>query len=388
MQFANENSDGMDDITKVAILISKLTIGGAEQLLLELLRKIDRNRFDIQLLFLRDPGQIGREILELGYTATTDVIRKRFDTAGVGMISSELQRNGSHILLLINHLNTLFYGVAAAVRAGIPVVNWENETNRRYPMHKLTMLARSMLHLRVQRVVAAANGHADYIRKAERISQKKITVIYNGVDPARFKSTLSRGEARRQLGIPPESNVVSILAALRPDKAHEIFLKAAQIICSELPATHFLVIGDGPQRAVLENMSADLGISGNVHFLGFQRNLGDIFAAVDVNAITSMPAQETLSVACLEALSAGVPVVSTRVGSMDEIVIQGETGYLVNQGEYRDIAGRILCILRDDTLRQRMSTQARDMVEKRFTVDHMARSFEKLFREVRRPPAR
>jgi glycosyltransferase involved in cell wall biosynthesis len=365
---------------RVAVVVSLLNIGGAEQLLLELLRHINRQRFEIRIIFLRDPGPLGMEIFHLGFPVTTRIIRSRFDMLGVFRLGAILKDCHTDAVLLINHLNTLFFGVLAARLSGVRAcVNWENETYRKYPFHHLTMLGRRILHLGIDCVVAAAKGHGDYIAVEEHIPRSKIRVVYNGVDSSRFQSSLCQEEARIRLGIPPQSPVVSILAALRPDKAHHIFLQAARKTADSIPQTHFLVIGDGPQMPYLKLLAKELNLENQVHFLGFQRQLGDILAAVDVNCLSSYPQQETLSVAAIEAMAAGIPIVCTHVGFMNEIVIPNETGFLVPVDDPDGLAEKIICILKNTGQKQYMSRRCRQLVDDSLSVHQMVRGFEDVF---------
>ncbi|MCX8042882.1 MAG: glycosyltransferase [Desulfobacterota bacterium] len=364
----------------LTVLVSSLAVGGAEQLLLMLLDNINRHRFAVRIVFLRSPGMVGNELMSCGDEIITNVLRSRFDPVGFFRLVHLFRSAPTDVLLLINHLNTLVYGVPAARIAGVPAcVNWENETFKRYPFHPFTMFCRRLFHAGVDVVVAAANGHKHYIAEVEKIPLQKIEVIYNGVEPARFRSTLPPHEARERLGIPGTSPVVSILAVLRPDKAHEVFLDAAALIRQTLPDTHFLILGDGPQRLFLEQYAAARGLSGSVHFLGFQRELADILAAVDVNMLTSKPEQETLSVAAIEAMAAGIPIVCTDVGCMDEIVIQGVTGFRVPVGDVRALAGRALEILRNPEIKERMGAACKHLVEEKLSARQMTESFEDLF---------
>lgn len=365
--------------TRVAVVVSHLTIGGAEQLLLELLRHINRQRFDVYVIFLREPGILGKEILQLGFPVSTGIIRSKFDLYGVFRLTRLLKDFQTDVIFLINHLNTLFFGVLAGKLAGVRTcINWENETFKKYPFHPLTMLGRRILHLGVDHVVAAAKGHGDYIAVEEKIPRSKIRAIYNGVDPERFQSLLGTEEARSRLGIPSQSPVVSIVAALRPDKAHHIFLQAARMVVDAIPEAHFLVIGDGPQMPFLKTLAMDLNLENQVHFLGFQRQLGDIFAAVDINCLSSYPQQETLSVAAIEAMSAGIPIVCTDVGFMNEIVIPNETGFLVPVDDPDSLAKTIIQVLKNPSQQQYMGCQARKLVDETLSVYQMARSFEEL----------
>lgn len=365
--------------TRVAVVVSLLTIGGAEQLLLELLRNINRQHFDLHIFFLREPGILGKEVVQLGFPVTTSIIRFKFDLAGIFRLARLMKENKTDVVFLINHLNTLFFGVLAAKLAGVrSCINWENEMHKKYPLHNLTMLGRRILHLGIDYVVAAAKGHGDYIALEEKIPYRKIRVIYNGVDPLKFQSTLSPDEARSRLGIPAESPVVSIVAALRPDKAHHVFLQAARKVVAAIPAVHFLVIGDGPQMPSLKTLANDLNLEQQVHFLGFRRDLGDILAAVDINCLSSYPQQECLSVAAIEAMSAGVPIVCTDVGFMKEIIIPNETGFLVSVDDATALAERIIYLLKNPEQKKYMGQQARKLVDETLSIQQMTKAFEQL----------
>ena len=367
----------------VTVLVSSLTIGGAEQLLLELLKNIHTDRFRVNVCFLRDPGLMGVEILRLNFPVETGILRRRLDFSGVLKLAKVLKAEKTDLLFLVNHRNTIFYGVPAAKLAGVrAIVNWENETFKRYSHHGLTMLGRRIFHLGIDKVVAAAEGHKEYIASVEKVPRGKIEVIYNGVDPLRFQSALTPGEAKERLGIPGSSPVVSIIAVLRPDKAHDVFLKAARRVLTTVPETHFLIVGDGPERDRLVRLAKELAIDRNVHFLGFRRELGDILAAVDVDTLSSKPEQETLSVAAIEAMSAGVPIVCTDVGFMKEVVIPGKTGSLVKVGDPEGLAAALIDLLADPVKRGAMGETARRLVLDGLSSDRMTTAFERLFLEL------
>ncbi len=364
---------------RVTVLVSSLHIGGAEQLLLDLLRNISTQKLDLLVCFLREPGMLGREVLTLGHRCRTHLLRSRWDPLGVLKTARLFREEKTDLLFLINHRNALFHGVLGAKIAGVPaIVNWENETFKTYSFNFLTVLNHRLLHLGVDEVVAAAMGHADYLVAHEKVPRRKVTTIYNCVDPAKFRSNLSRAEARIRLGIPVDSPVVSVIGVLRPDKNHRMFLEAARRVLDEIPAARFLIIGDGPERKGLEEEAGRLEIAGAVHFLGFRRDLGDLLAAVDVNALSSKPEQETLSVAVVEAMSAGIPIVSTDVGFMNEVVIPEKTGYLVPVGDASSLASGILALLRDDARRLRMGREAQRLVEEQLSVQRMSAEFERL----------
>ena len=364
----------------LGVLVSTLAIGGAEQLLLELCRRLDRRLFTPRLYCLQDAGPIGRELEALGVPVRAGLGKGLMSILGLWRLFRE---DRPEVLLLINHRNCLFYGVPAARLARVPVVvNWQNETFKRHACHELYMFLRRFVVWGLDAVVAASRGHTGYLVAVEGVSVRKIVAIPNSVDCEALCPTLARPEAKARLGIPAGHRTAGILAALRPDKAHDIFLQAAALVVAADPATHFLVIGDGPQRAVLEALAARLGLVGHVTFLGFRRDLAEVLPALDLAVLSSNPQQETLSVAALEAMAAGIPVVSTRVGFMDEIVLDGITGRLIPPGNPPALAAALLELLGDETKRREMGRAAGRLVRERHDLGGMVRRFEALFDEL------
>ncbi|MEF3697753.1 glycosyltransferase [Desulfolutivibrio sp.] len=373
----------------LGVLVSTLAIGGAEQLLLELLRRLDRDRFEPRLYCLGEKGPVGLEIEALGVPVRSGLGGGPLRT--IFRLHRAFRQDRLDALLLINHRNCLFYGVPAARLAGVrAIVNWQNETFKRHRHHELYMFVRRGVVWGLDALAAASKGHAGYLVTVEGVPVRKVLAIPNGVDVAAFRSELSPQEARSRLHLSEAGKTVGIIAALRPDKAHEVFLQAAARVAAVAPDVRFLVVGDGPQRAFLEGEAARLGLGGQVRFLGFRRDVPDILAAMDLVVLSSDPRQETLSVAALEALSAGVPMVATRVGFMDEIVRDGVTGRLVPPRDPEALAGAMLDLLGDDAARREMGRRARALVGQGHTLSGMACGFEGLFTELLagRPPRR
>jgi glycosyltransferase involved in cell wall biosynthesis len=387
---AMQTEDHAHGPVRIALLADTLTVGGAEQLLLELLRGLDRKRFAVHLCLLdTSPGIVGDEIIGLGIPCTRGIAPGRFDIRAVPRLQRLFRELRPDIVLLINHRNCLFYGVPAARLARIAcIINWQHETWKPYSMHRLTMACRRLLHRAVDIVVAVAHGHADYIAKEEGVARDKITYIYNGVDPERFCSALSREEARTRLGIPPASPVAGISAALRPDKNHENFLRAASLVRRRVPEAHFLIVGDGPRRSALERFGRELGLDDALHWTGFRRDMPDVLRAMDVVCLSSQPRQETFSVAALEAMAAGLPVVCTRVGFMHEMIFDGRNGFLVPIDDSRALADAISALLMDAHTCAAMGRNARALVKSSFTLQHMIHGFEKLFTDAAHPAAK
>jgi glycosyltransferase involved in cell wall biosynthesis len=210
----------------------------------------------------------------------------------------------------------------------------------------------------------------------ERFPASKVVVITNGVDVQKFSPSPDAAAIRRELGLGETVPVVGIVAALRPEKNHELFLEAARRVAVELPDAKFLILGDGPRRELLVRRASELGVAAHVHFLGSRGDVPRILTAMDVFALTSHIEANPVSI--LEAMSVGRPVVSTNVGSIHEVIAHGRTGYLVPAGNVEELAKNILALLQNPLSRVAMGDAARRAVVERWSVEAMVRGYEDL----------
>jgi glycosyltransferase involved in cell wall biosynthesis len=216
----------------------------------------------------------------------------------------------------------------------------------------------------------------------ERIPDAKLEIITNGVDLARFANGRPAGTVRQALGVSASAPLVGIVAMLRPEKAHDVFLRAAARAAAHVPEARFLIIGDGPTRPQLEALAAELGLQGKVLFLGARSDVPELVKAIDLAVLSSHPVVETLSNAVLEYMAAGKPVLATRVGSVPEQVQDGVTGCLVDPGDWQALGDRIAELLLDADRARRMGQAGRALVEARYTIDRMVRGHERLFERL------
>ena len=164
----------------------------------------------------------------------------------------------------------------------------------------------------------------------------KVQVIPNGIDVEKFHPRWHIAALQREFSLTPGSPVVGIVAALRPEKNHELFLQAAKLIHNALPTTKFLIVGDGPRRTALESLAAELDLEDAIRFAGIRHNVSEVLSLIDVFMLTSHMEANPASI--LEAMACEKPVVATRVGSVPETVLDGRTGYLVPPRRRRAIS--------------------------------------------------
>jgi glycosyltransferase involved in cell wall biosynthesis len=274
----------------------------------------------------------------------------------------------------------MFWGRLAAWRAGVPVIvsalhstGWPDG---------ITWLNRRLTRLN-DAFIAVATGQAHHLIDREHLPANRVVVIANGVDTEIYRPNLSRASAadlRRQLGIDVTAPLVGIVAVLRPEKNHEMFLKVAARVRREVPDAHFAIIGDGPRRTDLEQVTRQLGLSDCVHFLGRRSDVPQLLNLLDVFTLTSH--NEANPVSILEAAATGKPIVATRVGSIGETVLDGVTGYLVDPGDETSMARRITELLTDPAKAQRFGAAGRRHVIGHWSVDHMVEGYEELIERI------
>ena len=185
---------------------------------------------------------------------------------------------------------------------------------------------------------------------------------------------------RAELGLPADAKVVAILAALRPEKNHELFLAGAAEILRTQPNAQFLVIGDGPLRQQLEQLAAELGVADATQFLGSRPDVDHVLQAVDVLALTSH--NEASPVSILEALSCGVPAVAADVGSVSETVIDGVTGKLFPADQKASYVRAVIDLLDNEPLRAQMGANGRQDVIAKRSLDAMVQGYESLLERL------
>ncbi len=281
-------------------------------------------------------------------------------------------------LVTVGAGDKMFWGRLAARLAGTPVVlsalhstGWPDGLGR----------LNRLLTPWTDGFIAVAAAHGRFLIEQEGLPSQKVFVIPNGVDTDRFDFDPAAPFAvRQELGLPTDTPLCGIVAALRPEKNHELFLAMAQRVGMQVPTAHFLVVGDGEQRAMLERMAVEQGIGERVHFLGTRGDIPRILAALNVFCLTSH--NEANPVSILEALSAQVPVVATDVGSVSATVQPHQTGFLVPPGDAAALAASVMRILADPALARQMGAEGRRRVVQHWSLDRMVRGYEQLICEI------
>jgi len=347
-------------------VVPDLREGGAERHVTTLMPNLDRARFDTSVVCIGDEGKLYGDLLASG---TRAIALRRTKREAVGALRDLMRemRNFLPDIVITRGYNAEMLGRIAARLTRVPhSVIWVHNHGDIEPRGVVRRVADRLLAGGTSAYFGLANAQIDYLVGDLKYSPDKIRIIHNGVDADRFEWSGDRG-AVSGLGIRDHDKVVGILAALRPEKDHETFLRAARSVADRLPNTKFLIIGDGPARPEIERLTRELGMADRVVLTGSRTDVADLLRAIDVFVLSSKTV-ECFPMALLEAMAAGRPAVCTAVGAVSEIIAEPATGYLVPPQDPAALADGIVKILSDSELAHRMGRAARARVEERFSL--------------------
>jgi glycosyltransferase involved in cell wall biosynthesis len=357
-------------------VVSSLTHGGSERQLYELLRGIDQKRFRCFVYCLSDMTfPYGSLMQEAG--AELRVLKRQgyFDVTRVVKLAHRVRRDRIEILhSFLFHANGYAWPawcLAAAPHLVTSARNCQGYGFLRDWVNRLAMR---------QSDAIMCNGEAvrSFVAQHYGAPAVRCPVIYNGVDLERFAPPPAAG-APGATGDPGEKVVLTI-GRLVPQKDLTLFLQAAGLLLQRLPEVRFLVVGDGPHRALLEDYAAENGLRNRVVFLGERTDVPDLLRRANVFWLTS--AWEGLPNVLLEALACAKPVVARDVGSCGEIISHGVNGYLVPRRDATAFVQYTLPLLSNAAQACAMGQAGRRLIEEKFSLPAMIATTEKLYDSI------
>lgn len=359
-------------------LMTRLPVGGVENLLLNIIKNHDKRRFTPIVCSLSDKGVIGVDIEALG----TEVIclnklSHRFDYTIVNDLCGVIKARDVKILHTAQYHANL-YGRLAARKTDVPCVvssmhsvyTRDRKINRRIINHLLSRYC--------DRIIAVSGAVRDDILKYDRVSGDKVEVIHNGIDLERFAGS-GPAAAKREFGIPMEAPVIGTIGRLVREKGHKYLIEALSIVLKKFPETRLMLVGDGPLRADLDSLARAFGVHKNVIFTGMRADVPDMLASTDIFAFTSL--WEGFGNALLEAMAAGKPVVISDLPSFKEITGTEKIGFTAPVGDSAALAGHLLKLLADPGLCKEFGRNARKRAAL-FSIQSTVKAYEKLYLEV------
>ncbi|HEY4342407.1 MAG TPA: glycosyltransferase [Steroidobacteraceae bacterium] len=335
-------------------------------------------------------AQLADELRKRGYRSLTVV-------SGPGWVTDELRRRGlqpiiidakgafnwrlvrglvriiraEKVDLIQSHLlGSNVYCALAGLIAHKPVIATFHGMVDVSPEERLRWLKFQIMNLGVSRFVAVSQRLCDAIHKEGLLNPRKTTVIYNGIEFERYGRS-SRQELRELLGLPGDAVLIGSLGNLHPAKGYEYLIRAAGIVSRRHPSAHFVIGGDIKEHLIgdLRTLMADSGVCDRVHFIGFVKDSAAFLSQLDFFLLSSL--SEGFSIATVEAMATGLPMVVTRCGGPEEIVSEGQDAVMVDAGSYESISAGLSALLDSPATAGQLARRAKESVEGRFSMHAM-----------------
>lgn len=371
-----------DERPGLLFIVNSLAPGGAERQVVTLLNHLDVGRFRLHLVYLkRDATLLDRvDGSRLDALECADV-DARIDLRAIGRLRRLIESRRIDLIVTTNQYSTL-YGALARGRRAPRLMAVFHTTQLHTSKQRLGMRLFKRLCARCDRLVYVCESQRAYWR-ANGLRARSDAVIYNGIDTLRFADRLGADEKRdlrARLGFVASDYVVGLCAALRPEKAHGDLLRAVAALRERGLPAKALLIGEGPRRPHIESVASSLGIVDHVRITGFQADVRPFLSICDVMTIVSR-AIETFSLAALESMASGKPLVMTDIGGAREQIEHGVHGLLYEPGDIETLTAH-LHTLANEARRRAMAAAAVERVRQCFPLARMVAGFEGTFDEV------
>lgn len=363
---------------KVLEVSSDSNIGGAGKCIITFLKYFDRSEFDVSAVVPRG-SLLLPEIKELGITAyeLDNLAEKSLDMGAVGLLRKLFLKLKPDIV----HTHGCMSARIAARLCGIKTVYTRHsvfEPSKRLSKGVGKLINGAVNNLTADRIIAVAEAARDNLT-ATGVSDKKIDVILNGVEP--LKALSNRNEIRESMGIAPDEKAVAIIARLTEVKGHRYFVETAKLLLKEGVKAKFLIAGAGDTEEEVRRQIESEGLCEYVKLLGFLADVEPLMNAMDIQANCSFGTEAT-SLSLLQGMSLGKPAVVTDFGGNPGVIRDGENGFLVPVKDPKAMADRLKLLMTDSALYEKMSASSLEIYKSTFTAEVNARNIENIYRRI------
>lgn len=357
-------------------VLSSFGLGGQERVALDLATAQRAAGHDVVAVSLaQDDGPVATELRAAGARIATMAKSEGFDVGLFARLTMLFVRERARIVHTHNP-QPLIYAAAPARAARARVVHTKHGEN---PATRRRLRLRKAAAVFVDAFVAVSEATAVAARASDESRGRPVRVIPNGIDLTRFSvGELARRAIRRELSIPEGAWVGCVVGRLCPEKQQALAIRAA-IELSHL-GVHLLVVGDGPLRRPMHELAARSPLPGAIHILGARSDIPRILAASDAMILPSL--REGLPLVIPEAMAAGLPVVASAVGGIPDVIIDGETGFLVPSGDEGALRDRMATLIADRTRGRAMGERGLALAQAMYSRERMASDYQSVYREV------
>lgn len=361
--------------------------GGMRQHVLQLAGGLAANGFDAQIACPGDADIVqsalaaGIEVRPVPIVGPLSPVR---DLEAV-LVLRDVIRHGSFDIVHAHGSKAGLVGRIAAMLAGAPnvVMTVHNDVlggSVRPALRRTVIGVERFLAGHTSRIIAVSDALKSELIETIGLDPDLIVTVHNGIDLAPYLASIDPGPQRDRYGIPRDAIVFGQAARFAPQKGHETLVAAAVPALEKVPNAYLLLAGDGPLLEPVRRAASRTTVASRILFPGFETDVRGLLAALDV--FVSSPVSEGLGMAAIEAMGAGLPVVSVRTGGVPEVVAHGETGILVEPGDVAGLTAGMLRLARDPMTRLAMGEGGRRRAIEEFSEEKMLERTALVYREV------
>lgn len=369
---------GRSNKIKVLEVIQTIGIGGAEMVVFNTTRFMDKTRFDVRVLVVGE-GQLVDRLRELGYEVDTFRFSKRYNWGLVKYIRGLIKRHQIDIVQThLARMNSYGFVASRLTRAtNVMTVHGLSEF-----ANLLGKLYYSMFGNFSGKIVTVSHNLAKRFSSETLVTKGKIAVIPNGIDIERFGNSVDRDAVLRRFGVPVDARVILAVGNIRYIKGYEFLIESFALIAPHEKRLILLICGNDyfDYKKNLLPIVNRHGLSGRVLFRDFVTDIETVYGVADVYALTSIT--EGFSLTTVEAMASRAAVVSTDCVGPREIIDDGVDGLIVADRDPGLFGRTILELIRDDARRLSLGSAARRKVEEKYSIQTAVDAFSRLFESL------
>lgn len=365
------------DKIKVLHLITSLEMGGTQNGLLLGLPRFDTGRYQHVLCSIMDQMQMAPQFRDAGIEVTSLELNSKFDVLVALRLRNFIKKYKPDILhTYLLHSNLL--GRVVGKLAGVPLIIGSERTVG------LTTGVRKIASKLTNPLTDRVEVNATYVGEATvrdlGVPESKIEVVRSGFDFSLYESADASNSTREQLGVKPEEFMVFSAARFRPSKGVEYVLRTFARALTQEPNLKLVLAGEGEQDSYLQDLASELGVADRCNFLGRRADVPKLLMAADAMLLMSL--NEGLPRIALEAMAAETPVIATNVGATHEIVVNEETGLLVEPKDVETAAQGLVRLAQDKELGESIASNARRNVVENYSIENYVSRLDTLYRHL------
>jgi glycosyltransferase involved in cell wall biosynthesis len=360
-------------------LIDTTGPGGAETVFVQLADLMREQGYQ-SLVVIRGAGWVEDELRRRGLSPIIIDAKGSFNVKFLLSLRALIRKH--KVSLIHSHLlGSNVYAAIAGLISHVPVVATYHGMVDVSPDERFRFIKHQAMRFGIKSYVAVSQSLMANIQAQGLLNINKTSVIYNGIDTAKYGISTEKS-IRVALNLSDDAVLIGSLGNIRPAKAYDVLVKAAALLVAKNPQLHFVIAGHqkASLMAELTALIAELGVEGNIHFLGFQQDCAGFLSQMNMFLLSSK--SEGFSISTIEAMATGLPVLVTRCGGPEEIVTHDVNGWLVEPENPTAIAEGLEVLLADEALKSRLAIAGQNHARECFGVEQMLNSYSTIYQSV------